>query len=121
MGSLAFSIPLLLAFAALGGAPQVQGPMPMMNSVEPASGRVGDTLAIRGENLGSDNVAALYLTDGKVDIKVAIVEQTARTLRFKIPPEAKPGRLALMVLTREAAPRLIEQPVKITVESDTSN
>ena len=120
MGAFALSIPLLLVFAVPAGSPPVQGSMFIMSSVEPASGRVGDVLAIHGDNLGSDNVAALYLTDGKVDIKVPVIEQTATKLRFKIPPEAKPGRLGLMVLTKEAAPKLIEQPVKVTIESDTT-
>ena len=44
--------------------------MPMMRSVEPTSGKIGDVLVIEGENLGQDSVAALYVTDGKTDIKV---------------------------------------------------
>jgi len=66
-------------------------------------------------------VAGLYLTDGKVDIKVPIIEQTATSIKFRIPSEAKPGRLALMVLTKDKPPRLIEEPVKITVESETTS
>ena len=120
MGVFALSIPLLVAFVLPAGSPP-QAPMPVMTSVEPASGRVGDVLVVRGESLGPERVAALYLTDGKADIKVQIIEQTASTIRFKIPPEAKPGRMALMVLTREVDPKLIEQPVKITIESDTTN
>jgi len=120
MGVFALSIPLFLAFALPGGPPP-QAVMPVMSSIEPASGRVGDTLVIHGEHLGRENVAALYLTDGKVDLKVPEIEQTPTTIRFKIPSGTKPGRLALMVLTKEADPKLIEQPVKITVESDTTN
>lgn len=90
-----------------------------MSAVEPASGRVGEVLTVRGENLDQDNVAALLLTDGNTDIKAAIIEQTAASIRFKIPPEAKPGRFALMVLTKGKEPRLLEQPVKITVEPET--
>ncbi len=114
------SIPLLVAFA-LPAEIQSQSTAPTMTSVEPGSGRVGDVLLIRGERLDRDNVAALYLTDGKIDIKVAIVEQTATSIKFTIPPEAKPGRLALMVLTNDKDPRLIEEPVKVTVEPGTTN
>jgi hypothetical protein len=121
MGAFALSIPLLLALAVPAGGPPPQGSMPIMNSVDPVFGRAGDVLAIHGDHLGRDFVAALYLTDGKTDVKVAIVEQTATRLRFKIPSEAKPGRFALMVLTVEAVPKLIEQPVKITIEPDTTN
>ena len=95
--------------------------MPTMTSVEPGSGKVGDVLLIRGERLDRDIVAALYLTDGKIDFKVVTVEQTATSIKFKLPPEAKPGWLALMVLTKDKEPRLIEEPVKITAETDTTN
>ena len=99
-------------------APQTQ--TPMIRSVEPDSGKAGDLLGIKGENLGQNNVAALYLTDGVTDVKVTIVEQTPTSMKFKIPPEAKPGRFALMVLTNEKTPKLIEQPVKITVDAETT-
>jgi hypothetical protein len=35
---------------------------------------------------------------------------------MKVPTAAKPGRLALMVLTKGKEPKLIEQPVKVTIE-----
>jgi hypothetical protein len=114
------SIPLLVALTLPAGL-RSQGGMPMMRSVEPESGKPGDVLAIQGENLGQEAVAALYLTDGKIDIKVSIIEQTATSIRFRIPPEAKPGRLALMVLTKDKPPQLIEEPVKITVEPETTS
>ena len=75
--------------------------MSMMRSVEPASGKAGDALVIEGDNLGQENVAALYLTDGQALIKVPIIEQTATSIKFRIPPEAKPGRFALMFLTKD--------------------
>ncbi len=115
MGFSAMSIPLLVALA-LPASPQSTAEMPTMSTVEPDSGKIGDVLVVAGTNLGQDNVAALYLTDGKADAKVTIVEQTATSIRFKIPPEAKPGRLALMVLTKGSKPTYIEEPVKVTVE-----
>jgi hypothetical protein len=51
---------------------------------------------------------------------VVIIEQAAGAIKFRIPPEAKPGRFALMILTRDVAPKLIEQPVKVVVEADTA-
>lgn len=92
-----------------------------MSSVEPASGKVGDVLVAQGTNLDRDTVAALYLTDGTTDIKVAIIEQSATSIQFRIPPEAKPGRFALMVLTKGKDPKLIEEPVRITVEPETTS
>ena len=91
-----------------------------MSSVEPASGRVGDVVSIKGVNLGQDSVAELYLTDGKSDVKASIIEQTSTSIKFKIPSDAKPGRFSLMVLTRGQNPKLIEQPVKIEVEAETA-
>lgn len=116
----ALSIPLLVAFA-LPADPQSQGGMPTMSSVEPSSGRVGHVLVVQGANLDRDVVAALYLTDGKTDVKVAIIEQSATSIQFRIPPEAKPGRFALMVLTKGKEPKLIEEPVKITIEPETTS
>lgn len=113
------SIPLLVALA-LPASLQSQAGMPLMSSVEPPFGKVGDVLSIQGANLGQDNVAALYLTDGNTDLKVPMTEQTSTSIRFRIPPEAKPGRFALMVLTKGKDPKLIEQPVKITVEPETA-
>jgi len=90
--------------------------MPLITSVEPDSGRIGDELTAKGNDLGSDSVAALYLTDGKIDLKAPVLEQKATSIRFRIPVGAKPGRFALMVLTTGIEPKLLEQPVKITVE-----
>jgi IPT/TIG domain len=109
------SIPLLLVLAPPAN-PQLQTGIPLMSSVQPASGKVGDVLSIQGTNLGRDFVAALYLTDGKTDCKVPMIAQTSTSIKFKIPPEAKPGRFALMVLTIGKNPNLIEEPVKIVVE-----
>jgi hypothetical protein len=90
--------------------------MPKMATVEPASGKIGDQLTVSGENLEKKNVAEIFLTDGKDDVKLPIVEQTATAIKFKIPPNAKTGRFALMILTAGADPKLIEQPVRLTVE-----
>jgi hypothetical protein len=112
------SVPLLVALAS----PilwSFQARAPMMASIEPASGKVGDVFIIEGENLDNGSVSALYLTDGTIDIKVPILEQTGTSIKFRIPLDVKPGRLALMVLTKEKPPRLIEEPVKITIEPET--
>ena len=87
-----------------------------MKSVEPGNGKVGDELTVSGENLDTKFVKEVYLTDGKNDIKVEVTQQTAEVIKLKIPAKAKPGRYSLMVLTAEKTPKLIEQPVKCTVE-----
>ena len=90
--------------------------MPRMASVDPDSGKVGDIIVVTGENLQKDYVAKVYLTDGKNDTQVEILEQTATTIKFKIPAKAANGqRLALMVLTVGKDAKYIEQPVKVSI------
>ena len=104
------SLFLAASFAAFG-----QQAMPRMVSAEPQNGKIGDVIAVAGENLQKDSVAKLYLTDGKDDLAVDITEQTATTIKFKIPDKAK-GKMALMVLTAGKDAKLIEQPVKVTID-----
>jgi hypothetical protein len=89
---------------------------PRMKTVEPTSGKAGDELTVSGENLDTKFVREVYLTDGKNDFKVEVTLQAADTIKLKIPAKVKPGRYSLMVLTAEKVPKLIEQPVKCTVE-----
>jgi hypothetical protein len=113
-----YKLMAFLLFAIASFSPlQAQSPVPRMTTVEPASGTIGDVLTATGDNLDRDSVAALYLTDGKSDVKVVITEQTATSIKFRIPPEAKTGRCVLMVLTKGKDPKLIEEPVKVTVEA----
>lgn len=100
---------------AAGFAVQAQQSMPRMTSVEPGSGKSGDVIVVAGENLTKESVAKVYLTDGKNDIEVQVTEQTANSLKFKIPVKAK-GRMALMIETSGKDAKQIEQPVKLTVE-----
>jgi uncharacterized protein YqfA (UPF0365 family) len=88
-----------------------------MNTVDPGSGKAGDEITVAGENLEKAQVAKLYLTDGKNDVLVDLItEQTPTSIKFKIPAKATAGRFALMLLTTGKEPKLIEQPVKLTVE-----
>ena len=76
-------------------------------------------ITARGSNLGRDRVAAIYLTDGTNDTKAVLVEQSATEMKFKIPAGVKPGRLALMILTAGNDAKVIEEPVKSTIDPDT--
>jgi hypothetical protein len=109
---LSFLAPLLVAACI---AVYAQQAMPRMTTVEPATGKTGDVITVNGENLEKAQVSKVYLTDGKTDLQVDVTEQAATSLKFKIPEKAK-GRLALMLLTSGKEPKLIEQPVKLTVE-----
>jgi hypothetical protein len=113
----------IVLFVAAGIAAYTQTATPRMTAVDPDSGKRGDLITVSGENLTKDLVAKLYLTDGgdgKNDVEVQIVEQTATAIKFKIPPKTIVGRLALMILTTTKPPQLIEQPVKLTVTDGTA-
>lgn len=111
---------LVLAVLIALAAPAVlaaQATLPQMQSVDPASAKAGDVVTVTGENLDQNIVAALYLTNGKEDFKAEITQQTSTSIKFKIPSVVKTGRLALMVLTKGKEPKLIEEPVKVLIES----
>ncbi len=93
-----------------------QGAVPSMKSVDPMTAKAGDVLTISGENLDKANVAEVYLTDGKNDLKLQITDQASDTIKATVPGNAKPGRLALMILTKGKDQKYIEQPVKVTIE-----
>jgi len=102
----------LLSLLALLGA---QG-MARMNSVEPSSVKAGAEATVNGENLDKNTVTEIYITDGSSDIKLQIVQQSAASIKFRVPAGTKAGRFSMMLLTTGADPKLIEQPVKLNVE-----
>ena len=108
----------LIAYVLLGAgiAAYGQQAMPRMTSVDPLNGKVGDVIAVTGENLQKDAVAKVFLTDEKNDTPVEVTEQTATTIKFKIPAKVAPGRLTVMVLTTGKDAKYIEQPVKVTID-----
>jgi len=111
---LSFVIALLMAASFAGYAQQA---MPRMVSCEPGNGKAGDVIAVSGENLQKDLVAKVYLTDGKNDVVVELLDQSATGIKFKIPASVKaPARLALMVLTAGKDAKYIEQPVKVQID-----
>ena len=110
------AVPLALLAAALAWA---QAPMPRCTAVEPATTKVGDQVTVTGENLDKANVAELRLAPaaGGAEVKVVMDEQTATTIKFKVPASVKPGRWALVTVSKRVPRDLeIEQPVKITIE-----
>ena len=109
---LSFLLPLFAATCLVGFA---QEAMPRMTTVEPYSGKVGDVVAVSGENLAKENVAKVFLINDKTDLPCEIVEQTATTIKVKIPDKAT-GRMAFMIRTGGKEPKDIVQPVKVSVE-----
>jgi len=101
----------LIAWAMALGAFQA---LPRCTAVDPDTGKVGDMIAVKGENLNKTTISDVYLTDGSKDTKAVISEQTDTQIKFKV-PEIKPGRYHLAMLTANGS-SLIEQPVVLTVE-----
>src|SRR6266567_5034684 len=88
---------------------------PRVTTVEPDTGKAGDIVSAKGENLNKSSIGEIYLTDGKNDTKAQIAEQTDTEIKFKVPEKAKAGRYHIMVVTANKA-SMIEQPVVFTVE-----
>jgi hypothetical protein len=83
-------------------------------TVDPDTAKPGATVTANGEGIDKTAVDTLYLTDGSNDFKCEVLEQTAKSIRFKVPADMKKGRWALMVHT--SAGQLLQQPVKLNVE-----
>ena len=83
-------------------------------SVEPDTGKVGDSASAKGENLDKSKIGELFLTDGKNDVKAKITEQSDSEIKFTV-PKIEAGRYRLMLLTAKKD-SMIEQPVVFTVE-----
>jgi outer membrane biosynthesis protein TonB len=89
---------------------------PQADKLEPRAAKVGTVLTITGTALSKDKVEEVYLTDHRFDMKVKVLEQTEGTLKIRIPPFAKPGRLQLLFLTGGDKPAYLEQPLYVQVE-----
>jgi hypothetical protein len=98
---LTLSAPLLFAQAS-----------PHIDTVDPASGKVSDTITLTGENLEKSHVSAFFLSDKKSDFKAAIVEQSAEKVVIKV-PQVAPGDYNVSVQTGNT---ILIQPVRFTVE-----
>src|SRR5579884_3511948 len=111
---------LVLGIAlALVLAPALAAQNCRINSVDPDEAKIGDVVGATGESIDKAKVDELYLTDGTNDFKVEIVEQSDTLIKFKVPAKIKPGRYSLMLKTKGPDTKLLEQPVKMTVNAAT--
>ena len=98
----------LVVFASLAlaqGAPQV-------TAVDPASGKVNDTVTVTGDNLGKATVSSVYLSDDKNDYKATIVSQSDDKIEMKV-PQVKPGDYNISV---QVGDKLFIKPIRFKVE-----
>jgi len=101
----------LLVSAALLTASQ---PIPRFYSVDPDTGKKGDVIVGKGENLGKPIVADVLLSNGTKDTSVAISAQSDSEVRFQI-PDVAPGRYRVLILSADHS-AIIEQPVVVNVQ-----
>jgi hypothetical protein len=85
---------------------------PQVTGVDPASGKVNDTVTVSGQNLGKESVSAVYLSDDKSDFKATVVEQSAEKIVLKV-PQVKSGRYNITI---QVGDKLLIKPVRFSVE-----
>jgi len=96
---------------------------PQISTVLPRVVKPGDTVTVTGVSLGEDRVEEVYLSDHKFDMKVKVLEQDAKVIKFRVPPFAKPGRMQLLMLMKaekEEDPKLLELPAYLLIEEITT-
>ena len=107
---------LALAVAALVLlclAPRAVGQnAPKVNSVDPATGKVNDSVTLVGENLGKDSVTAVFLSDDKEDYKATLVEQGSAKIILKV-PQVKSGGYNISI---QEGDKIFILPLRFTVQ-----
>ena len=106
---------LLLASCCFGVTDELA---PQISTVLPRVAKPGDTVVVTGVSLGEDRVDEVYLSDHKFDMKVKVLEQNAKMIKFRVPPFAK-GRMQLLMLmkaVKEEDPKLLELPAYLLIE-----
>jgi hypothetical protein len=101
LGAMVFLSPLIFAQST----PQVTG-------VEPPSGKVNDSVTVSGQNLGKNEVSAVFLSDDKNDYKATVVEQSAEKIVMKV-PQVKSGNYNVSI---QVGDKLFIKPVRFKVE-----
>ena len=85
---------------------------PQVTGVDPALGKVNDTITVNGSNVGKESVSAVYLSDDKNDYKSTIVEQSSDKITMKV-PQVKAGSYNISL---QVGDKLFIKPVKFKVE-----
>jgi hypothetical protein len=105
---------LVVVLLAWAGALSAFQALPKCTALDPVTAKTGDTVTATCDNVDKIADAEVYLTDGKDDTKVMVLEQAGGKIKFVV-PTIKPGRYHLAILTANKA-SMIEQPVVLTVE-----
>jgi hypothetical protein len=103
---------LFLAGALFASSLVVAQSTPQVTGVDPASGKVNDTVTVSGSNLGKASVSSIYLSDDKNDYKATIVDQSDDKISMKV-PQVKAGEYNVSI---QVGDKLFIKPVRFTVE-----
>ncbi len=104
---------LLLAAAAFLTASLALGQAsPRVTGVEPAAGRVDTNVTVTGENLGSDTVVGVFLSDDMSDYPATVVEQATDRIVVTV-PQVMPGGYNISI---HVGNNIFIQPILFTVE-----
>ncbi len=86
---------------------------PKITAVDPAMGKVDDSVTLTGENLGKDSVSAVFLSDDKDDYKATLVQQDAAKIILKV-PQVKTGGYNISI---QEGDKIFILPLRFTVQS----
>ena len=91
---------------------------PQVSGMAPKSAKPGQVLDITGISLDASKIDEVFLTDHKFDMRVKVLEQNDKLIKFRVPPFAKPGRMQLLLLTKGEEPKLLEVPAYVVIEDN---
>jgi hypothetical protein len=103
---------MILAAVVLFSSLAIAQNAPTVTGVDPATGKVNDTVTVSGSNLGKSAVSSVFLSDDKSDFKATIVEQSDDKITMKV-PQVKAGDYNISV---QVGDKLFIKPVKFKVE-----
>jgi hypothetical protein len=112
LAAVAFALAALLL--AIPSTLRAQSASPHIAAITPGTGKAEDTITITGENLGKDKVAAVFLSDEKLDHKAVVVDQETTKIVIKVPDGLKAGDYNISVQEGGA---IYIQPVIFTVKT----
>ncbi len=110
----------LLLFVSTCVAPAADEQAPQVSGMSPKAAKPGQVLDVTGVSLDVSKIEEVYLTDHKFDMRVKVLEQNDKLIKFRVPPFAKPGRMQLLLLTKGDDPKLLEQPVYVVIEENST-
>ena len=85
---------------------------PQVTTVDPASGKVNDSVTLTGENLGKESVSSVFLSDDNTDYKATVVEQAGGKIVMKV-PQVKPGDYHVSI---QVGDKIFILPLRFKVE-----